>query len=292
MGAAQFDREAFIPPKDVGRRNPLVALIFGLIAAALIVLGFIAYKFGFKTLDIGNAPPKNTELSTLENKLTSMEYRLGQLEKRRRNASAESLTPEKKEENHNSKNLTSLPATAPRVVYLRPQAAGSQQSSPVSTNPTPRVQDIGQGSDVSSLRRDVQASREEWEATTNRLGSVVGELGSQRSDIESNKRGLDTLLEHTHRDVLSFQLQRKAGWVHVGSVALRLRSTDPGTGRYTLRLQINDNAVELKDRVIQEVVEFYTPASAAPIELVVNSVSRNEASGKIAVPQDHPRTHM
>jgi hypothetical protein len=87
--------------------------------------------------------------------------------------------------------------------------------------------------------------------------------------------------------LLPFALQKKLGWMHVGPVALWLRNSDPGSGRYTLRLQINDSRVELKDRVVHEALEFYTPGSAVPIELIVNSIGKNQASGNIAVPQDH-----
>ena len=77
-----------------------------------------------------------------------------------------------------------------------------------------------------------------------------------------------------------------------GYAVSEIRQSDPGSGRYTLRLQINDSAVELKNRVVHEVVEFYTSDSAVPIELVVASISKNAASGKIAVRQDHPETEL
>jgi hypothetical protein len=287
MGTAQFDRQAFIEPKDDHPpRNPFVVLIFRLSAVVVLaVAAFIAYKFGFKTLGAGSLAAKNPELTSIEQKLASMEYRIGQLEKKRKNPGAEPVAPERKQQGHAEKSLTSLTGNTPRVVYLGPQRAGSQQNSSASIVPMERAHDIGQMPDIGSLQRDFRTSREEWEAITNRIGSVVGELGSQRSDIESQRQSLDVLLERAHRQVVPFQLQKKAGWLHIGSVAVRLRSTDPGSGRYTLRLQINDNSVELKDRVVQEVVEFYTPSSVVPIELVVNSIHRNEVSGKIAVPQ-------
>jgi hypothetical protein len=39
---------------------------------------------------------------------------------------------------------------------------------------------------------------------------------------------------------------------------------------------------------VHEALELYTPGSAVPMELIVNSIGKNEASGNLAVPQDHP----
>jgi hypothetical protein len=142
-----------------------------------------------------------------------------------------------------------------------------------------------QKKEINALQRDVTAGREEWEATTNRLGSVVGELGAQRSELDNNKATLNQLLDRLQRQDYTFTLQRRSGRLRVGPLALWLQNSDSRTGRYTMRVMVNDKWVEFKDRALHEAVDFYPSGTTVPIELVVSQVNRDQVAGKIAVPQ-------
>jgi hypothetical protein len=56
--------------------------------------------------------------------------------------------------------------------------------------------------------------------------------------------------------------------------------------RYTLRLIVDDKSVELKDRALNEVIQFYTTHSQFPVELVVSQIQKGDVKGMLAVPND------
>jgi hypothetical protein len=286
MGAAQFDRQSFLQNKPDPPRVP-ISMIAPLVLAGVVVLGgLLFYKFAIADGSVGAGSTRDAELTRIEEKLGTIERRLDQIEKRRKAPTSETTATETKAQKNDS--TPPAPAPAPRTVY-RIFPARSVQNSPIAAaapSPGPSEVQVGyQKKEINALQRDVTASREEWEATTNRLGSVVGELGAQRSEIDDNKATLNQLLDRFQRQDYTFTLQRRSGRLRVGPLALWLQSSDNRTGRYTMRVMVNDKWVEFKDRALHEAVDFYPSGSTVPIELVVSQVNRDRVAGKIAVPQ-------
>jgi hypothetical protein len=262
-------------------------MIAPLVLAGVVVLGgLLFYKFAIADGGIGAGSTRDAELTRIEEKLGTIERRLDQIEKRRKAPTSETTATETKGQKIDS--APPAPAPAPRTVY-RIFPARSVQNSPIAAaapSPGPSEVQVGyQKKEINALQRDVTAGREEWEATTNRLGSVVGELGAQRSEIDDNKATLNQLLDRFQRQDYTFTLQRRSGRLRVGPLALWLQSSDNRTGRYTMRVMVNDKWVEFKDRTLHEAVDFYPSGSTVPIELVVSQVNRDRVAGKIAVPQ-------
>jgi len=285
MGASQFDRQAFLQPKEVPPRNPLSMVGPLLLAAVVIVGGLAIYKFVIADSASEGNSSNNEDLAEVQQKLNGIEQRLDQLEKKRKAAAAEIPAAEPKEQNNAAKDHASpAPPLAPRVVYRVSPPPSALQNTSAST--TRDSQYAGQKKEINSLQRDVTASREEWEAATNRLGSVVGELGSQRSDLDSSKATLNQLADRFQRQDYSFTLERKSGRLRVGPLALWLQNANSRSGRYTMRILVNDKWIEFKDRALHEAVEFYPSGSTVPIELVVSRMTRDQVGGKLAVPQD------
>jgi hypothetical protein len=289
MGTAQFDRQAFLQNKENPPRIPL-SVIAPLMLAILVVLGGLLF-YKFVILDGGSdaSSTRTAELTQIQEKLTRIEQRLDQLEKRRRALSSEASASSTKEQ----KTATpAAPATAPatRTIY-RIFPARSVQNSALAAAIPPSVTNVtdAQGNyqkkEITALQRDVSAGRDEWEATTNRLGNVVGELGAQRNELESNKATLNQLLDRFQREDYTFTLQRRSGRLRVGPLALWLQNSDSRTGRYTMRVMLNDTWIEFKDRAVHEAVDFYPSGSTVPIELVVSQINRDVVAGKIAIPQ-------
>src|SRR6266536_2497403 len=285
MGASQFDRQAFLQPKEVPPRNPLSMVGPLLLAAVAIVGGLAIYKFVIADSASEGSSSNNADLAEIQQKLNGIEQRLDQLEKKRKAAAAENPAAEPKEQNNAAKDHASpAPPLAPRVVYrVSPPPSALQNTSASATRDS---QYAGQKKEINSLQRDVTASREEWEAATNRLGSVVGELGSQRSDLDSSKATLNQLADRFQRQDYSFTLERKSGRLRVGPLALWLQNANSRSGRYTMQILVNDKWIEFKDRALHEAVEFYPSGSTVPIELVVSRMTRDQVGGKLAVPQD------
>jgi hypothetical protein len=227
-----------------------------------------------------------SEVTQLQQKLNTTEQRLNQLEKKRSAEVRETPAVGMKEQPPSAMiNPPSAPRP-PRIVYrFSPSPAGSVKPDSAPTASMHELQLPSQANGIKALQRNFTASREEWEATTDRLGSVVGELGNQRSEIDNNEESLKQVLGRFQRRDYTFTAQKGSGRQHVGPVILWLRRADPGSGRYTMRLQVNDKWVEFKDRALHEAVEFYPSNSAVPIEMLVSRIGRNQVTGRLAVPQ-------
>lgn len=287
MGAGgQFDRRIFAGRSETPQRSPSPvrpAAGLLLVAAALGVGVFVVYKLAKTdgTPDVGRGNP---ELAQIEEKLKELNQRLDRIEKRRKTATEESAaSPTEKEVTASPHAHPSSPPV--RTVYRisPPPPAPLHPAAAASPPPDNRLSD--QQQELSSLRSDVTATHEEWQATSDRLASAVGELGSQRSEIARNREGLSQVLEQLRRTPIRFDLRKEASRQQVGPVWLRLQSTDPKNQRYTLRIFVDDKWVVMKGRSLNEAVNFYMSNLAVPVELVVSQIGRDRVAGKLMLPQ-------
>lgn len=138
------------------------------------------------------------------------------------------------------------------------------------------------------MRTDLASTREVWEATTDRLGRAVGELGAQRAEIARNRERLGQFLINFERTRYSFQLGGNSGSVRVGPIWLQLRDTNRKKQRYTLGLFLDDRWVEVKDRTLHEPVEFYLSDNTLPLELVITQIGSGQVTGHVSVPKQAP----
>ena len=67
---------------------------------------------------------------------------------------------------------------------------------------------------------------------------------------------------------------------------MKLTATSVKNQHYNIRLIVDDKSVELKDRALNEVVQFYTSQSKYPLKLIVSQINKGEVSGTLAVPHD------
>jgi hypothetical protein len=265
-------------PRDQGSRG---AFRFGgllLLFLVLGALGFLAYKMVPR--DIYNGPsPDNSALEQIEQHLALIDKRMDELEKRRGVSTTEPAATSQKSETTTSVGV--IPPSKPvyRVFSassLPAEAGSSPNAAP--TSPTQAVRPEGGGPS--------DADHEAWEATTNRLGDVVGVVDTQETEISQDRAALNELLAQTRRTALQFELRRGADQLVVGPVSLLLKSSDPKSERYTVCVYIDDKCVELKERTLNEVVVFVPSRGAAPLELVATSVGRDAIAGYLEVPTE------
>ena len=82
----------------------------------------------------------------------------------------------------------------------------------------------------------MQADRERWDATTDRVAGTVVELGEQRSELAGTRERLEQLWERFEREPIAFDLQKRSDKQRVGPIWLWLRKTDRKNHRYTMRV--------------------------------------------------------
>jgi hypothetical protein len=57
-----------------------------------------------------------------------------------------------------------------------------------------------------------------------------------------------------------------------------------------MRLSVNDQTVELKDRALHEAVQFYGADGKLSFELVVSQIGRDSVAGRLVFPQQTSST--
>jgi hypothetical protein len=328
MGSPVFDRQVFVKKtesKPSMSRSPLPGGLVLLLVAALSA--FATYRY----VKAGGTQPSDSadkaRIAELQTRLKIMQDRVNELEKRRHAAPAKQATDKgsasttKAMYAGNKLSAESAPRTASHTVVepgpsTKIDAGNENHSTPgMTTSPGPQIitpaavkapapatkatatnSSSVPSKELNALQGNLAASHEEWHATTDRLGNVVGELDSQRSAIQQTQSGVNYLLERVQRSDISFSLTRGSGLQRVGPISMELESTSAKDQHYSVRMRVDDKSVVLKDRALNEIVQFYTSRSKYPLRLIVSQIGRGEVSGTLAVPaelnEDMNNTHL
>jgi hypothetical protein len=136
--------------------------------------------------------------------------------------------------------------------------------------------------DVNKLNGDVTGVKSDLDATKNSIQMARSEMGTL---IARNHDEIDQLRRMGQRDYFEFTVTRKSGAAKVGSIQVELKDTNTKKNQYTINVLADDKSFEKKNRSVNEPIFFYTGGSHAALELVVNKVSKNTASGYLSVPK-------
>ncbi|MGC1255133.1 MAG: hypothetical protein WA867_06240, partial [Candidatus Acidiferrales bacterium] len=240
----------------------------------ILGIGFVGYKLMSDT-SLNGASAEANSLQQIQQELADMNKRIDLLEKKHKAALESTVVTPKPEP------ATSSPTTRSKPAYQISAASAlspQRNPSPTSQTPAPRTTPVVAANDT--------ADREAWQATTDRLADVVGAVGSQEGEINQTRDELNQLLAQTRRSALQFELTRGTGRQSVGPVELLLKGSDPKSQRYTVCVYVSNKCVELKDRVLDEVVVFVLARGTPPLELVATRISRDEIVGYLEVPTE------
>ncbi len=278
-----IDRQGFVtpdPPRHLGGRSLWVLV---LILAAIAGLSFEAHRLLFQAQVREITPGATRAYAQLAERLSLLETRLDQLEKRRREPVSQTA-PTPSSENDPAKirrpNTPARPeyriwpanAQAPRLVAPAGGPGADQRITRLEKR-------------LDSIQGDVGSDRETLTAATNQLGDVVAEVGSQRTAVNQTREALDQLLARGEHDFLRFALQRGTKEQQIGPVALLFRTADAKKRRYTVRVFVDDQWVEVKDRALFEVVQLSVSDVNTPLKIVATQIRRDELVGYLAVPK-------
>jgi hypothetical protein len=284
MEEVRWDREAFVQQQQQRAGGSGSGASLGGVVLFIITLGILGggVYWYLTTQGLARELPQislpligNSKSADLAKRFDELDARLAQIEKRL------NIPPAPKA---NTSSASSARPTQ-RATAPRPAASASQGSSrpagsgPVSTTPLAAASAPAGGPDP-----EMMATREAWEATTDRLGMAVGQLGDQRREIARTQEDLDQLRKNLERSYVPFQLSKAGGRQRVGPVWLELQTTDRRNQRYSMRLQFDDRTVQMKDRVLGERVAFFISAVDGPLELVVSDIQQDHVSGQLALP--------
>jgi small-conductance mechanosensitive channel len=136
--------------------------------------------------------------------------------------------------------------------------------------------------DVSKLSGDVDGVKTGLDSANSNLQMARSEMGTL---IARNHDEIDQLRRMGQRDYYEFTITRKAAAQRVGAVEVELRDTNTKKNQFSINVLADDKNFEKKNRSVNEPIFFYTGGSRAALELVVNKVSKNTASGYLSIPK-------
>jgi len=287
MAGIEFDRQVFAPTAESEKTQ--TPKIFGMIvlALALGLAGLVGYKIFTQTSENNALAAANAQVEQLQQQLTESQKRLDDMEKHRKAVKAEPPAPV-------AQPATVVKTPAPRPAYR--VAAASVM--PAQTKPVAMKTAMPQPAAVPAvnpetvaMKSELTANHEAWQATTDRLADVVGVVGQQQNEITETRDVVNQLLSQNRRQALSFELQRGNGQMPVGPVALQLKNVDAKGQRYSVCVYFQDRCIELKDRVLNEVVVFVVAKNNGPLELVATKILRDQIVGYLQVPVEPQQAH-
>jgi hypothetical protein len=134
--------------------------------------------------------------------------------------------------------------------------------------------------DVSGVKNDLDVTKAKLERATGDMGVMSGLIARNHDDVEELKRRGD-------RNYYEFTLQKSKTPEKVGPVQIALNKTDQKKSKYTMTVLADDRSIEKKDKTAGEPVQFYVKGSthAAPYELVVFDVGKNQVTGYLSTPK-------
>jgi hypothetical protein len=141
-----------------------------------------------------------------------------------------------------------------------------------------------------------KASTDEVKNVDGKVDGVRTDLSGTQNDLKMARSELGTLIARNHEDVeqlrrlgerdyIEFTIDGKNKPQKVGSFVVELRGTNPNKKRYNVALIVDDSRIEKKNLPVNEPIFFHQGTDRRPLELVVNSVSKDKVTGYISVPK-------
>ncbi len=276
-----FDRQVFVQTPQAAR--PTTPIVGILISVAVIVIITLAAVKVFPQLvsSSDSTSASDQALTNVEQRLATIEQRLERLEAARR------VTPLPAAEKASSSKDAPPSDQSTRTIY-RISPAPAQPTHPAPTSAADpllaqRLSSIQRG--LGALESDQAESHDAWQATSSRLADVAGQVGTQGVQILRSQDELNELLSRTEVQSIPFELKRGSDPMQVGPVSLMLKSVDAKQQRYTLCVYLDPSCIQLKNRVLYEVVRFVVTRDTRPLEVVATKITKDDILGYLVVPK-------
>ena len=138
--------------------------------------------------------------------------------------------------------------------------------------------------DMRNVNTEVAAAKRDLETTKTRLNRVASESGAMSARLAKAHEDLEVLRRRGERSYYEFTLQKGSAPVVLAGVKLRLKGVDELRSRYVVVLSADDRNI-LKNRNLNEPVQFYAGRDHILYELVVNSITKDRVLGYLSVPK-------
>jgi len=279
MSGIEFDRQIFATAPEKQQTQAPKAMGAVLLILALGLAGFVGYKIFTQASQANAIAAAKAQVEQLQQQLADSQKRVEELEKHRKPVRAEAPVVAEPA-------VVKISAPARPVYRIAAASALPPQPKPAPATAAPAPAPAAVNPNTAAMQSELTANHEAWQATTDRLADVVGVVGQQQNELSETREAVNQLLSQTRRQALSFELQRGNNRIPVGPVTLQLKSVDHKSQRYSVCVYFEDRCIELKDRVLNEVVVFVVAKNSAPLELVATKVLRDQIVGYLEVPAE------
>ena len=254
-----------------------IAVLFGVLFAALIALGYFGYTAQAKLgQDLAKEQDQNkvltaqleqanTRLADLKGHLEVTEQKIGMTRAELAQASSRAETIRKDQINSDKK----LTAELGQV-----QKESEEKIGAVAT-------------DVTGAKKDIEATKSDLEATKSKLDRTQGDMGVMSGLIARTHDDLEELKRRGDRNYYEFTIKKAKTPQRVGPIQVNVNKTDPKKSKFTMTVFADDREIEKKDRTSGEPIQFYVGNSRlAPYEIVVFKVGKDELTGYLSTPKE------
>ena len=156
------------------------------------------------------------------------------------------------------------------------QKAGTDQLNQVQSDANAKINGVS-----SDLTKNVDSLNKRIGETNDALTGTKGELSGA---IARTHDELVALAHKTDRDYFEFSLTR-GKQQKVGSLQARLEKINTKKNVYTVDLFFDDKRIVRKDQALDSPVFFYMQGAPSTLELVVNKLNKDTASGYVSAPK-------
>jgi len=265
---------------------PLLAAVLGIVA----VFGWIGMNSERqKTAQLASANQTLTaSMTEMQSRMQSMSQQISSMQASQQAAK----TPPAVEE------PVPVPQSEPQVVKQRPQVARKKVAKPPAEFKDPRVDQLQ--SKLSDQEQALASARAEMASTREDLASTRADMDRAKQDLEgqigNTRSELNGAIAKTHEEVVAlqkrgdrnyyeFDLIKSKEFSQVGPLGLALRKADTKKKSFEVQMMVDDQKLQKKGVNLFEPILISMPDSAQPLQLVVNSISKDRVKGYISEPK-------
>jgi chromosome segregation ATPase len=168
----------------------------------------------------------------------------------------------------------------------------AQSYAPAQTATAPRSAATRRHSDdprFKKLQSQIDAQNEAINQTRSDLASTQGDLNNTRTELTGS-------IAHTHdelvllekkgeRNYAEFDISKSKQFQREGPIEIRLKKADNRHQFADLELLVDDRNLSQKHVNLYQPVMYSTPDSPQPLEIVINSISKDHIHGYVSAPK-------
>ncbi len=171
-------------------------------------------------------------------------------------------------------------------------AASSQPPAPPVVSPTPKAsvhKKTVEDSRYKKLQSQVDTQGRAIDETRSALAGTQNDLSNTRTELTGSiarTHGEVVLLQKKgERNYYEFDVAKSKQFTFPGPVGVRLKKANVKHDYADLELMLDDRSLSQKHVNVYQPVMFYTPDTPQPIELVINSITKDHIRGYVSSPK-------